>query len=672
MTRAESATVRIDSSSYFRAFMAAALTARESILVLGWDFHSRTQLLCEDETLDEDPAAPRLLGDFLNYVASRRRGLRIRILIWDFPSVFGIEREFPFFYGTAVPGAWQPHRRIQVRFDSSHRFGGSHHQKVVVVDDRIAFCGGIDLTRARWDTCEHRAGDERRFFDGKPYAPVHDVTLQVQGETARVLGHLARRRWRRAGGPPLLPGPRLLRRALDERRRALQAVMQRRRRDGHGVRPLPGARIAVSRTYAPGVDRREAVREVEALFIDMIRAARRYILIENQYFTAEIAGRALEERLREPNGPEVVVVVRLLSHGWLEELTMERMRTQLIRRLRAIGGEDRVRVYYPHVEGLAEGLCVDVHSKLMIVDDRYLRIGSANFANRSMGLDTECDLTLEATSDADQQFVRETTARLLAEHVGCDEALVLKELSADRGLIAALDRLPQLPDRRLVPLTLGDDQPESPALLKLARRSRIADRAQSAAGSARQRRRRRGEHARCGRRRARTPEKPLVARGDRDRRRGSDARVEIHATRGARERTAGRGLGARIRASTLDAAARAARLYARLLDPLPPPGHHAVRGSRLRPVARLRLFARRARDRRPLHVCDRPRARSAARRADDGAAPLRHRRRTASSRPPRHDGDAPRAAGAVRSRRPRRRRSAHQALAFSRSARRSA
>lgn len=466
MTRAESAAVRIDSASYFRAFMAAALAARESILVVGWDFHSRTQLLCADETLDEDPAAPRLLGDFLNYVAARRRGLRIRVLIWDFPSVFGVEREFPFFYGTAVPGAWQPHRRIQVRFDSSHRFGGSHHQKIVVVDDRIAFCGGIDLTRARWDTCEHRAGDERRSFDGKPYAPVHDVMMQVQGETARALGHLVRRRWRRAGGPPLLPGPRLLRQALAERRRALQAVMRRRGRAARDGHQLPGARIAISRTYAPGVDRREAVREVEALFVDMIRAARRYILIENQYFTAETAGQALEERLREPDGPEVVVIVRLLSHGWLEELTMERLRTQLIRRLRAVGGEARVRVCYPHVDGLAEGLCVDVHSKLMIVDDGYLRIGSANFANRSMGLDTECDLTLEATGAADRRFVRETTARLLAEHLGCDEALALREIESGRGLIAAIDRLPRRAGRGLVPVPARDDQPESPALLR--------------------------------------------------------------------------------------------------------------------------------------------------------------------------------------------------------------
>jgi phosphatidylserine/phosphatidylglycerophosphate/cardiolipin synthase-like enzyme/uncharacterized membrane protein YdjX (TVP38/TMEM64 family) len=456
--------VRIDAAEYYRAFMLAALGARDSIFILGWDFHSRTQLLREGERLAEDPQAPRLLGEFLNYVAARRRGLRIRILIWDFPSLFGVEREFPFFYGKPVPGAWQPHRRIQVRFDSSHRLGGSHHQKVIVVDDVVGFCGGMDLTHRRWDTCEHRAGDEHRRHDGQAYSPVHDVGMQVEGGTARALGHLARRRWRLAGGTPVLPGPRRLQQALLRRQRALRHLLTR---AGRSSRGLPGARIAVSRTFAPGVDNPRPVREVEALFIDMIRAARRWIFIENQYFTAEVAGRALEERLAEPDGPEVVVIVRLLSHGWLEELTMERLRTQLIHRLRAVGGAHRVHVYYPHVDGLDERSCVDVHSKVMIVDDRYLRVGSANFANRSMGLDSECDLTLEAQTDAERRFVRETLARLLGEHLGCRSVEVLAQLEAGTPLIRTIERLSTNGPRRLAPLELREDVVAPPVLADL-------------------------------------------------------------------------------------------------------------------------------------------------------------------------------------------------------------
>src|SRR5690606_15545906 len=161
------------------------------------------------------------------------------------------------------------------------------------------------------------------------------------------------------------------------------------------------------------------VREIEELYIDMIRMARRSIYIENQYFTAHRLGELLEERLAEPDGPEIVVVIRLLSHGWLEGLSMETLRTKLILRLRAADKHGRFRVMYPHVEGLPEGQCLDVHSKLMIVDDEVLRIGSANFANRSMGIDTECDLTIEARGDAERRkVIAGFRSRLLAEHLG--------------------------------------------------------------------------------------------------------------------------------------------------------------------------------------------------------------------------------------------------------------
>jgi uncharacterized membrane protein YdjX (TVP38/TMEM64 family) len=103
----------------------------------------------------------------------------------------------------------------------------------------------------------------------------------------------------------------------------------------------------------------------------------------------------------------------------------------------------------------------------MIVDDRYLRIGSANFANRSMGLDTECDLTLEAMTLADRAFVRHTTARLLAEHLGCEESLVQAELDADPSLIATLDRLDHGGPRRLVVLQTPLDAPRPPLFARL-------------------------------------------------------------------------------------------------------------------------------------------------------------------------------------------------------------
>src|SRR6185503_6009707 len=134
--------------------------------------------------------------------------------------------------------------------------------------------------------------------------------------------------------------------------------------------------VGISRTEPP-VNGSGGVREVETLYLDMIAGARRSIYIENQYFTADKVGDAIAARLAEPDGPEVILVLRELSHGWLEELTMQTLRTKLIQRLRAADLHDRFRVYYPFIEGLKSGTCIDVHSKLMIVDDEIVRIGSA-------------------------------------------------------------------------------------------------------------------------------------------------------------------------------------------------------------------------------------------------------------------------------------------------------
>ena len=96
------------------------------------------------------------------------------------------------------------HPRIHIRLDGHHPFGGSHHQKIVLIDERVAFCGGIDMTVGRWDTPEHRDLDSRRRGpDGSLHGPWHDATTALEGPAAVALGDLCRQRWREAGGKPL-------------------------------------------------------------------------------------------------------------------------------------------------------------------------------------------------------------------------------------------------------------------------------------------------------------------------------------------------------------------------------------------------------------------------------------------------------------------------------------
>ena len=392
VTKAGRASVLIDGDAYFRALREAALKAEHLIVILAWDFDSRTRVRCEEEAGE----GPDTLGPFLNYLVKRRPGLRIKILDWDYPMIFGTDREFPPIYGTG----WTPRRGIEMRYDNTHPVGGSHHQKIVVIDHAIAFCGGMDLTNRRWDTCAHLPNDPRRTWNDSPYPPFHDLMSVVDGEAAKALAEIAHDRWQRA---------------TEE---ALPAVPP-------GADPWPDSvavmmsevDVAVSRTSPESASLAE-VRENEALYLDLIHRAKRYIYIENQYFTADKLADALALRLEEREGPEVVMVLRLLSHGWLEEHTMHALRTRLVEKLRAADKWNRLGIYFPDVPGLKEGTCVDVHSKALIADDEWLRIGSANLCNRSMGMDTECDLTFEARGNpAVAATIRSVRNQLMGEHL---------------------------------------------------------------------------------------------------------------------------------------------------------------------------------------------------------------------------------------------------------------
>ena len=189
--RADRVAFLVDGADYFAAFMAAAERAERSIVVLAWDFDSRTPLAFGD---DHRPRTT--VGEFLNDLARRRRRLRIHVLDWDYPMIFGTDREFAPLYGFG----WKRHRRVHFRFDDSHPLAGSHHQKIVVIDDRLAFVGGLDLTTRRWDTPDHRPDDPRRTAFGKPYPPFHDLMIAVDGEAAAKIAAIARERWRIATG----------------------------------------------------------------------------------------------------------------------------------------------------------------------------------------------------------------------------------------------------------------------------------------------------------------------------------------------------------------------------------------------------------------------------------------------------------------------------------------
>ena len=187
----------VDANAYFEAGRAAMLKARRRIMLIGWDFDARIEL--SDKRL---PGEPRTLGEFVLWLVERNPELEVFLLRWNIGALRTL------FRGTTIItlARWMAHKRIHTRLDSASPVGASHHHKIVVIDDSVAFCGGIDMTSNRWDTPAHRDGDPRRVApDGSPYAPWHDVTSILEGPVAAALGELARQRWQAAGGKALAP-----------------------------------------------------------------------------------------------------------------------------------------------------------------------------------------------------------------------------------------------------------------------------------------------------------------------------------------------------------------------------------------------------------------------------------------------------------------------------------
>jgi phosphatidylserine/phosphatidylglycerophosphate/cardiolipin synthase-like enzyme len=422
IARADQFACIIDGADYFKHVKAAMLRARHRIMLIGWDFDARMTFERDATTLP----GPNRLGAFLYWMLWKRPALEVYLLKSNLrllPAFDGI------WFGLTPVGLVNQvsSKRMHFAIDGAHPMGSVHHQKIVVIDDAAAFCGGIDLTVDRWDTRAHEHDSRSRRTMGRSYGPRHDVAAAVDGAAARALGKQARARWRTATGRSLEP--------VDAKHATWPTKLEPNLRD---------VEVGIARTL-PELDGRREVREVEALNLAAIAAARHTIYLENQYLAARRIVDALAERLREADGPEIVIVVARRGNNRLERETMDSARHRLIQVLWAADEHRRLGIYWPVTEG---GAPIYVHSKVLVVDDRVLRIGSSNLNNRSMGFDSECDVAIEADPNgADSAVVRSqiTALRhdLVSEYLGVPVgefestmrrcATLLKAIEALRG-----------------------------------------------------------------------------------------------------------------------------------------------------------------------------------------------------------------------------------------------
>lgn len=409
-----------DAAAYFAALRETLLEAQDLVYIVGWDIHSETRLVGASGRTDD--GLPEELGPFLRALVQRRPGLRVNILVWDFVSFYASERE----WNSAAKFTAGTDGRVRFHLDATLPFGSAQHQKIVCIDGLLAFVGGLDLTIRRWDTSDHRADLAMRCDpQRKPYPPFHDVQCLVDGDAAADLFDLVEQRWRAAGQP------------VDVLHAAEGSAWP--------------ANVPVEAEDLPvGIARTEVVcpagstiREVERSFIAAIRSATSFVYIENQFTSATRMARELAEQMRRVPSLRALIVAPKLHSSWLESQAMQNGRGAFIDCFSEAGVADRIRFVYPVSRSGNKEAAVMVHSKLMIVDNRILRIGSANLNNRSMGADSECDLIFEAATEEHRDFITSVRRRLIAHFCDLDEHAIttnehrlfalLGELSKARG-----------------------------------------------------------------------------------------------------------------------------------------------------------------------------------------------------------------------------------------------
>lgn len=436
VSHVDRATVLIDADSYYRAFVQAALAARRYIYITGWQFDTRARLL--RPAPGAIPEHPLELLPFLNYLCQQRPALEIYITAWDYSVVYALEREWL----QKLRFDFQSHSRVHFEFLEHPEPGGCHHQKLVIVDGRLAFLGGLDLCDSRWDTRDHAKGaPERIDMHDKPYKPFHDIQVALSGPVVPTLERLFLDGWRMATGSELhgvhnsqSAGP-------------LSAVPDRVLEGVHeslGL-PLRGQRVGVCRTewIAEG----QVTAEIQALFERAIAGAERLIYIETQYFTSKALAEAIYHRLAEParSKLQLVIVMPDGADSPKEDFVLgnrqRRVRRFIADAARHFGHRFRLLM---SSESTERDACpaTFIHSKLMIVDDQFVTIGSANFTNRSLRIDRELNVAWHVQLEAPEAGarleadIRALRASLIAEHAGKESGDVFLEID---GLIERID-----------------------------------------------------------------------------------------------------------------------------------------------------------------------------------------------------------------------------------------
>jgi phosphatidylserine/phosphatidylglycerophosphate/cardiolipin synthase-like enzyme len=356
----------VDGAEVLPAVAEAIEGAKRSVHVAGWHITPSFAL-----TREGPPAVVREL------LAEKAERMPVRVLVWA-----GSPAKV---FKPARGQVWRERQalvtgtRIRAELDAHERPMHCHHEKLVIVDDELAFVGGVDMTSMagdRYDTSRHEALGRLGW---------HDASFRLRGPAVGdVAAHFAAR-WSEVSGerivappPPGEAGP----------------------HEVQVVRTLP------EKVYDFGP--RGDFRIVES-YIRALRSARELIYLENQFLWSPEVVSVLADKLRDPPSDDFRLVVMLPSRA---NNGQDDTRGQLGVLAEADGGANR---FLATTISARTGSTTDriyVHAKIGIVDDRWLTVGSANLNAHSFFNDSEMNLVT-----CDRELARAARLRLWSEHL---------------------------------------------------------------------------------------------------------------------------------------------------------------------------------------------------------------------------------------------------------------
>ncbi len=394
--------ILIDGEQTFHAAWKAIQGASQAVWLVDWAMESDMELV-RGRTRDTVPPAvgPQSTGyrvfDLLTAVAQQ---VEVRILLW--------RGSFLFRPRTVAARRTLRHLRsaqplVQGRLEKHLRLAHCHHQKTIVVDGKVAFVGGLDMTDFdidRWDTSTHVMRKGLNW---------HDVCLRLEGGAAVDVARNFAQRWEAVTGETLY---------LPAEISPLESVAG----ETDAVSPVQIVRTIPSRHYpfAP-----QGEFGVAWAYQHGLRQARHFIYLENQYLWSPAVVGELIAALRRVDDPAFRIVLVLPAQPNVGKRDTDLHVGQL---LAADDGRGRVHVFtlyttYPEARRAWTYKPIYVHAKVAVVDDLWCTVGSANLNERSLASDSEINAQI-----LDSRVARELRIRLWSEHLGVPED-VLTSLS---------------------------------------------------------------------------------------------------------------------------------------------------------------------------------------------------------------------------------------------------